>query len=58
MASGMEIRQSKSNFLYYCEDDEIRNHIATLLPFNMVRIDEGMKYVGFPIKPNGHPSDD
>ena len=37
---------------------DIRNQIADFLPYNMVRISEGFKYLGFRLKPLGYRSFD
>ena len=54
----LAVNVQKSDFVYSCDDMEIRNQIASLLPYNMTRIEGGFKYLGFFLKPNGYKKGD
>ena len=53
-ASGLVVNVQKSNFVYSCDDMEIRNQIASLLPYEMTGLEGVFKYLGFFLKPNGY----
>jgi len=55
-ATGMEINLNKSCFLSL--EDEMDLEIHTLFPIEHKRIDEGIKYLGFQLKPNGYNKSD
>ena len=57
-ASGLAVNVQKSNFLYSCNDMEIRNQIASLLPYNITGLEGGFKYLSFFLKPNGYKKGD
>ena len=47
----------KSLFLYSVEkeDDQLlRDHIVSLFPYKMSRLQDGFKYLGFFLNPNGY----
>ena len=53
-ASGLAVNVQKSDFVYSCDDMEIRNQIASLLPYKMTGLEGVFKYLGFFLKPNGY----
>ena len=57
-ASSLAVNVQKSNFVYSCNDMEIRNQIASLLPYKMTGLEGGFKYIGFFFKPNGYKNGD
>ena len=54
----MSISVQKYIFFHSCENPDIRNHIASLFPYKMHNLDEGFKYLGFHLKPNGYRKDE
>jgi len=53
-ASGMIINDQKSTISYaYLEADEIRYYVSKL-SFHQLDMDEGLKYLGFQLKPNDY----
>ena len=57
-ASGLAVNVQKSIFVCSCNDMEIRNQIASLLPYKMIGLEGGFKYLGFFLKPNGYNKGD
>ena len=57
-ATGMTVSIKKSSFLFQNVDPDIRNQIVVFLPYSMVHISEGFKYLGFRLKPLGYRSSD
>jgi len=55
-ATGMEINLNKSCFLSM--EEVMDQDILTLFPINHKCIDEGIKYLGFQLKPNGYNKSD
>ena len=53
-ASGLEVSPKKSFLLYSCMDATLKSSLLNLFPFNSGPIEEGFKYLGFVIKPNGY----
>ena len=53
-ASGLAVNVKKSDFVYSCDDMEIRNQTASLLPYKMTGLEGVFKYLGFFLKPNGY----
>ena len=53
-ASGLAVNVQKSNFVCSCNDMEIRNQIASLLPYKMIGLEGVFKYLGLFLKPNGY----
>jgi len=51
-ASGMVINLTKLNFMVHKADDGILLSILDLFPVPHNMIDEGLKYLGYPLKPN------
>ena len=53
-ATGMEINVRKSTLTTHgIEDEEVR-HAITYSPYNRATLDEGLKYLGFLLKPNNY----
>jgi hypothetical protein len=54
LATGMEINNQKSSITlsYLSEEDSL--HISTRFPFQVHDLDEGLKYLGFQLKPNNY----
>ena len=48
----------KNAFLHSCDDPEVKIYISSLFPYKMHNLNEGFKYLGFHLKPNGHRKDD
>ena len=53
-ATGMQISEEKSSFLYNKIDDIARENVAVILPFKMDPLSVGFKYLGFYLKPIGY----
>ena len=56
--TGMVVSIKKSSFLFQFVDLDIKNEIVDFLPYSMVHISEGFKYLGFRLKPLGYRSSD
>ena len=54
----MTVSLEKSSFLYQNVDADIRSKIAELLPFRMVPLTSGFKYLGYRLKPLGYHTSD
>ena len=54
IATGMEISEAKSSFLYNDIDEIVRTRIRSLLPFKMEPLTSGFKYLGYYLKPLGY----
>lgn len=54
LTTGMEVSTSKSSFLYQCKDFYALLQINFLCPYQMREIGEGLKYLGYFLKPNGY----
>ena len=55
---GLEVSAKKSFLLYSCLDAELKDSLLNLFPFNPGSIEEGFKYMGFIINPNGYEPKD
>ena len=53
-ATGMEINDEKSSFLYNDMDEHSRENTFALLPFKMEPLSMGFKYLGYYLKPLGY----
>ena len=51
-ATNMEINVEKSTLTIHGMDDEEIRHATTHFPYNRATLDEGLKYLGFLLKPN------
>ena len=52
--TGMEINVGKSSLTTHGMDDVEVRHTTTHFPFNRATLDEGLKYMGFMLKPNNY----
>ena len=52
--TGMEINVGKSTLTTHGMEEEEVRHATTLFPFNRATLDEGLKYLGFLLKPNNY----
>jgi hypothetical protein len=50
----MEINEQNSSITFSSLDEEETLYIVERLPFQVLDIDEGLKYLGFLIKPNNY----
>jgi hypothetical protein len=50
----MEINKQKSSINFSSLDEEEAIYIVERLPFQVLDIDEGLKYLGFLLKPNNY----
>ena len=57
-ATGMVVSKEKSSFLYNDVNEYTMRQISSLLPYNMVPISTGFKYLGYHLKPLGYRSSD
>ena len=57
-ATGMEINDGKSTLTTHCMDNEEVRHASVLFPFICASLDEGLKYLGFLLKPNNYLKED
>jgi len=53
-ATGMEINNQKSSITLSHLSAEDTIHISTRLPFRVFALDDGLKYLGFQLKPNDY----
>jgi hypothetical protein len=53
-ATGMEINAQKSSITFSSLDEEETLYIVERLPFQVFDLDEGLKYLGFLLKPNDY----
>ena len=53
-ATGMEINVGKSTLMIHGIDEEEIRHATTHFPYNRAMLDEGLKYLGFLLKPNNY----
>ena len=53
-ATGMEINAGKSSLMTHGMDVVEVRHATTLFPFIRANLDEGLKYLGFMLKPNNY----
>jgi hypothetical protein len=58
VATGMQINMSKSTMLISIIKEELLIQLDSLLPFNRKSIEEGIKYLGFKLKPCSYLVDD
>jgi hypothetical protein len=54
IATSMRINAQKSNILFSRTEDDFIQHYLDLLPFQILNLDEGLKYLGFHLKPNDY----
>ena len=52
--NGMEINAGKSSLTTHGMDVVEVRHATTLFPFIRANLDEGLKYLGFMLKPNNY----
>jgi hypothetical protein len=57
-ATGMEINAQKSSITFSSLDEEETQYIAERLPFQVLDLNEGLKYLGFQLKPNDYRKSD
>lgn len=57
-ASGLRINASKSSFICQCDDANLRYFISGFFPFAQNGLEEGIKYLGFKIKPCSYEAAD
>lgn len=50
----MKINEQTSYFSYLRDKEDTIDQVVSLFPFNMVGIDEGIKYLSFYLKPNSY----
>ena len=53
-ASDLKVSEKKSVLLYSCYETGLKDSLLNLFPYNFGSIEEGFKYLGFIIKPNGY----
>lgn len=53
-AFGLEVNCRKSFILHSCKDQSNLSAIREFFPFNASYFDEGLRYLGFILKPNGY----
>ena len=53
-AFGLEVNCRKSFILHLCKVQSIIDSMCALFPFNAGYIDEGVRYLGFHLKPSGY----
>jgi hypothetical protein len=58
IATGMRINAQKSNILFSRIGDEVIQHYLDLLPFQTQNLEDGLKYLGFHLKPNDYRKND
>ena len=51
---GIRGKQKKSFLLHSCKDQSLKESMLTLFPYNYGIIEEGFRYLGFLLKPNGY----
>jgi hypothetical protein len=51
---GMKISLSKSSFYYHSVDSDDRTGDASIFPYNFHPLDDGLKYLGFFLRPNNY----
>jgi hypothetical protein len=56
--NGMKTNMGKSIVLFSEMGEEAKGQLIEFLPFSCISIDEGVKYLGFKIKPNSYYFDD
>ena len=54
----MEINDGKSTLTTHCMDNEEVRHASVIFPFIRASLDEGLKYLGFLLKPNNYLKED
>ena len=54
IATSMEINEGKSSMMTHGMDEVEVRHASTLFPYIHVTLDEGLKYLGFMLKPNNY----
>ena len=54
IASGLDVSNSKSYLLYSCKEQSPIDSLLSLFPFKSGICEEGVKYLGFLLKPNGY----
>jgi hypothetical protein len=57
-SNGMEINMNKSCILFNDLSDNLKRYIAHIFPMNMEPLDNGLKYLGFILKPNNYTKGD
>jgi hypothetical protein len=57
-ATGMEINEQNSSITFSSMDEDEILYCLERLPFQVLDIDEGMKYLGFLLKPNDYRKTD
>jgi hypothetical protein len=58
LATSMIINAQKSNILFSRIEDEDIRHYLDILPFQTQTLEEGLKYLGFHLKPNDYRKND
>lgn len=53
-ATGLRINVNKSYFTRQCDDDNICSFISGLFPFAQYGLEDGIRYLGFSIKPSSY----
>ena len=57
-ATGMTLSEQKSTLTTFNLDEDIVRRLLTLVPFLVTPLDDGMKYLGFRLKPNCYKKED
>jgi hypothetical protein len=53
-ATVMEVNMTKSLMLFNVLEEEVKMQVLNLFPMNYVELDQGVKYLGFKLKPNDY----
>lgn len=53
-ASGLAASFQKSTISFQCDDEFLLDQMVGLFPFKFSRLKEGIKYIGFFLKPDGY----
>jgi hypothetical protein len=57
-ATGMQINAQKSTLSAHLMDEEETNCYKDIFPFEQQPFDDGLKYLGFHLKPNNYKKED
>ena len=57
-ATGMILSEQKSTLTTFNLDEDIVRRLLTLFPFLVTPLDDGLKYLGFRLKPNCYKKED